>query len=112
MSDSKDWLALKGILEAIEKIISFSVAFNEPSELFADTKSFDAVCMNFIVIGEMADRISNDFKDSHSNIDWKGIKGLRNIIVHDYFGIDADEIWSIIKTEMVALKSSIQFYND
>lgn len=55
--------------------------------------------MNFVVIGEMVDKISDEFKKSLSNIEWIKIKGFRNIVAHDYFGIDAEEVLQIIKTK-------------
>lgn len=53
--------------------------------------------MNFVVIGEMVDRISTAYKTAHPDVDWKQIKGLRNIIAHDYFGVDAEELWQVVK---------------
>ncbi|MBN1292611.1 MAG: DUF86 domain-containing protein [Candidatus Latescibacteria bacterium] len=108
MSDTKDRLSLKGILDAAEKIVDFSRPFSNADDFFTDQKSFDAVCMNFVVIGEMVDRISDEFRQTNSEIDWKNIKGLRNIIAHDYFGVDAEEIWSIIKLHIPALIESIR----
>jgi len=63
--------------------------------------------MNFVVIGEMVDKLSNDFKTSHPKIEWMKIKGFRNIVAHDYFGIDAEEVWQIIKEKIPTLKSDI-----
>jgi uncharacterized protein with HEPN domain len=63
--------------------------------------------MNFVVIGEMVDKISDEFKKSHSNIEWIKIKGFRNIVAHDYFGIDAEEVWLIIKNKIPNLKIEI-----
>jgi uncharacterized protein with HEPN domain len=111
LSETKDSLALKGIVDAAESILTFTTTFFSADDLFADRKSFDAVCMNFIIIGEMADRISDEFKLKHSEIEWKNIKGLRNIIAHDYFGVDAEEIWSIIKLHIPALLESIRKIN-
>lgn len=108
MSEEKNHLSLRGILDSAERIINFSRPFLNADEFFTDQKSFDAVCMNFIVIGEMVDRVSDEFKLKYNTIDWKSIKGLRNIIAHDYFGVDAEEIWSIIKLHIPALIESIQ----
>jgi uncharacterized protein with HEPN domain len=63
--------------------------------------------MNFVVIGEMVDRISEEFKNNHPEVDWKNIKGLRNIIAHDYFGVDAEEIWQIIRNRIPVLKKAV-----
>jgi uncharacterized protein with HEPN domain len=108
LSDTKDILSLKGILDAADKIADFAAPFSNPDDFFADQKSFDAVCMNFIVIGEMVDRISDEFKQKNIDVDWKSIKGLRNIIAHDYFGVDAEEIWGIIQLNIPTLIKSIR----
>jgi uncharacterized protein with HEPN domain len=113
LSDKKDLLSLKGILDAADKIIDYSLQFSNADDFFSDQKSFDAVCMNFIIIGEMVDRISDEFKLKYSEIDWKNIKGLRNSIAHDYFGVDAEEILSIIRLHIPELIESVKkiFHN-
>ena len=63
--------------------------------------------MNFVVIGEMIEKLSEDFKDNHPTIEWQKIKGFRNIVAHDYFGIDAEEVWQIIKNKIPELKEDI-----
>ncbi len=55
----------------------------------------DAVVRNFEIIGEAAGRLPEEFKDAHSEIDWFRIRGFRNRIVHDYFGIDHSIVWQI-----------------
>ena len=104
---NKDADCLANILESIQKIEEYVVSLNNADELNIDTKSFDAVLMNFIVIGEMAAKLSDEFRISNSEIEWWKIKGLRNIVAHDYFGVDAEEIWQIIKNWLPKLKSYI-----
>ena len=60
-----------------------------------DSKTIDAVIRNFEIIGEAANRLSDEFKDQHSSIDWYRIRGFRNRIVHDYMGIDYGIVWDI-----------------
>ena len=62
----------------------------------SDDKTMDAVVRNFEIIGEAATRIDVDFQDSNPEIEWKRIRGFRNRIVHEYFGIDYEIIWEII----------------
>lgn len=89
----KDYACLLNILDSIDKIRQYSSSFSNADELYEDTKSFDAVLMNFVVIGEMSVKLSKSFKLSTKfQIDWLKISDLRNIIAHDYFGIDAEEI--------------------
>jgi len=55
----------------------------------------------------MIDKISEEFKKKHPEIEWIKIKGFRNIVAHDYFGIDAEEVWQIIKNKIPKLKADI-----
>lgn len=106
MSD-KDSHNLDAILEAISKINSFTKDYSDPDSFYDDDKTFDAVMMNFIVIGEMVLRISQKFKEANPQIDWNRIKGFRNLVAHDYFGIDAEEVWQIITNDLPDLKLKI-----
>ncbi|MBP7436852.1 MAG: DUF86 domain-containing protein, partial [Bacteroidia bacterium] len=58
-----------------------------------DNKTIDAVIRNFEIIGEATGRLPEVFKDQHTEIDWHKIRGFRNRIVHDYFGIDYSIVW-------------------
>ena len=60
--------------------------------------------MNIIIIGEMVTRLSEEFTQKFDHIEWHKIKGLRNIIAHDYFGVDAEEVWDIIKKHLPKLQ--------
>jgi len=68
--------------------------------------------MNFVVIGEMIDKISDEFKKKHPEIEWIKIKGFRNIVAHDYLGIDAEEVWQLIRNKIPTLKSDIKLLLD
>lgn len=103
----KDHINILAILEAIDKIEKNTEAINSSEEFEKDLKSFDACLMNFIVIGEMTLRLSADFIDKHSEIEWYKIRALRNIAAHDYFGIDAEKVWDIIKTKLPELKKEL-----
>lgn len=72
-----------------------------------DEKTVDAVVRNLEIIGEAANRLPDDFKIQHTDIEWRRIIGLRNRIVHRYFGIDLDIIWEILKNELPAFKEKI-----
>ena len=66
----KDSLNLLSIMDSISKIIQFTSNKRDLDAFFTDVKSFDAVMMNFIIIGEMVDRISEEFKKDNSQIEW------------------------------------------
>ena len=99
---------LKALIESIEKIELYSKEFTDADDFYHDQKSFDASMMQFVVIGEIISRLDEKFKATHNEIPWQKVKDFRNIIAHDYFGIDADEIWDIINTKLLPLKNDIE----
>jgi uncharacterized protein with HEPN domain len=104
----KDQDILANMVDAADKIEKYSAGFVNAEDLYNDSKTFDAILMNFIVIGEMAAKLSEEFKNRNPEIEWWKIKGLRNIVAHDYFGVDAEEIWQIIHNKISGLKLFIQ----
>ena len=80
----KDIVSVVSILDSIEKILEYTSKFNNPDDLYQDTKSFDAAMMNFIIIGEMADKLSDEIKkETSDSVDWRKVVGFRNIIAHN-----------------------------
>ena len=104
----KDKNCLQNILDSINKIDNYTQLFHNADELYNDNKSFDAVLMNFVIIGEMVFKLSDEFKQNNSSVDWSNIKGFRNIIAHQYFGIDAEEVWGIVHNELPNLKRELE----
>ena len=74
---------------------------------FADAKTRDAVVRNFEIIGEAAKRISEATKKQAPDIRWRTVAGLRDILIHNYMGVDWDEIWNIITNHLPKLQSDI-----
>jgi uncharacterized protein with HEPN domain len=68
----------------------------------------DAVIRNFEIIGEAANRLPAEFKDLHADIDWQRIRGFRNRIVHDYFGIDYKIVWLVKESFLPDLISRLK----
>ena len=104
---NKDIPNLKAILDSIQKIQDFTQFFSDADAFYVDQKSFDAVLMNFIIIGESANRVSLETQTNNSEIPWVKIKGLRNIVAHNYFGVDAEEVWQIIIYDLSTLKTNV-----
>ena len=63
---------------------------------------------NIQIIGEAVCRLSLEFMSRHSSVPWKDIIGMRNIIVHDYFGIDRDVVWRVVEKDIPELKCRIE----
>ncbi len=98
---------LDDMLESALKIKRYTA--NLDFESFTnDEKTIDAVVRNFEIIGEAANRIDPDFRTLHPEIEWKRIRGFRNRIVHDYFGIDYEIVWTIVENDIEELIDQIE----
>ena len=105
---SKDIILVKQMWQIIERIFEYSANFDNSDDFAADYKSFDATLMNFVALGETVGKLSDDFRDKHSGIEWSKIYAFRNIIAHDYFGIDDEEVFGIIKKHIPKLQTDLQ----
>ena len=101
-----DKFSLEAMLDGVDKIQRYSSKYNNPQDYY-DTVEFEASVMNFIILAEMVDRLSDEIKSENSSISWRNIKGFRNIAAHDYFGLDMDEVWDIIQNYLPKLQLNI-----
>ncbi len=94
------------ILDAIRKIVSYTEHIGY--EVFkSDEMRQDAVVRNFEVIGEAAKNIPDYFKKQHPGIAWNTITGMRNKLIHEYFGVSLSIVWETIQTDLPVLKRQI-----
>ncbi|MCM4156093.1 DUF86 domain-containing protein [Gramella sp. AN32] len=107
MSKRNDMLLINDILEGILKIFRYTKDMDFKAYM-KDEKTIDAVNRNFEIIGEAANRLSKIFIKENSNIPWVRIRGFRNRIVHEYFGVDNEIIWSIIKNDLNPLYHNLK----
>lgn len=95
MSNRDILLLLDDMLQSALKIRRYTSGYDY-EKFISEDKTVDAVVRNFEIIGEAANRIDDDFRIQNPEIEWKRIRGFRNRIVHEYFGIDHEIIWEII----------------
>ena len=107
MSKRDPSLLVEDIIDSANKILDYTANFSF-DEFTKDGKTIDAVIRNFEIIGEAANRLPEEFKDKHTNIDWHRIRGFRNRIVHDYFGIDYSIVWEIKESFLPALIETLK----
>ena len=107
MSKREPALLLEDVSLSIDKIERYIVGMS--ADIFkADEKTVDAVVRNLEIIGEAVRQIPPAFKERHNNVPWSQIAGLRNRIVHDYFGLDLEMIWYIVTSDLPELKKKIE----
>lgn len=95
------------ILEAIQRIEEYTEKMD--IEDFSESSLHqDAVMRNLSIIGEAVKAISLDIKEKYAAIEWRKIAGLRDILIHAYFGIDIDIVWDIVQNKLPELKNQIQ----
>jgi len=97
---------LEDILESIGKIEAY-IGDMEYDTFIDDGKTVDAVVRNLEIIGEASNKLPDEIKEKISVIPWHRMTGLRNIIAHEYFGIDLKIIWKIVKENLPEVKPSL-----
>ncbi|OGQ94874.1 MAG: hypothetical protein A2521_09565 [Deltaproteobacteria bacterium RIFOXYD12_FULL_57_12] len=102
-----DRLYLIHIAECIDKIETYAGSLDYDG-FVAQTIVQDAVLRKLQVLAESTQRLSDDFKAGHPEIEWYKIAGLRNILVHDYLGIDPETVWVVVADKLADLKSAAQ----
>lgn len=107
MSKRQPILLIQDILESGDKILSYTAGLTF-DQFRSDSKTIDAVVRNFEIIGEAANRLPEEFKDLHPDIDWQRMRGFRNRIVHDYFGIDFNIVWQIKETALLEMLEKLK----
>jgi len=106
-----DLLYLIHISECIGRIESY-LAGKTKEEFMSTTLLQDAVLRNLQTLAESTQRISDALKSRHQEIDWYRISGFRNILVHDYLGVDVERVWNILENDLPDLKRTIARMRD
>jgi uncharacterized protein with HEPN domain len=101
-----DHARLSHILDAIIEVENY--LFDADFDTFINNSMMRIACIKQMeIIGEASDHISEEIKTNFSVIEWAQIKGMRNIFVHEYFGIDSKLVWEIIKEDLPVLKVKV-----
>jgi uncharacterized protein with HEPN domain len=97
-------LYLDDILEAIHQIRTY-LADQDEEAFTKDRKTQDAVIRNLEIIGEAAGKLPEQTQNGETEIDWRKITGLRNILVHEYFGINLPIVWDVVQNKLGPLET-------
>ena len=99
-------LYLEDILTACAKIQRYTAGLSR-EQFLRDERTYDAVVRNLLVIGEAAKRLPDEIRSFRSDIDWKKIGAMRDILVHVYHGIDDDVLWSVTSGKIPELQAAV-----
>ena len=107
MSKRDPLVLVEDIMLAIQKIGRYTSQMDHDAFL-RNELVIDGVARNLEIIGEATRQLPEEFKRVHTQIPWTQIAGLRNRIVHDYFGLDLEIIWEIIQHDLPELEKQIR----
>ena len=95
-------LRIEDILISIERIMDYTQGMDF-EQFKADVKTVDAVIRNFEIIGEAASHIPEEISVAHPEIPWQDMRDMRNILAHEYFGINENIVWNTIQADLPPL---------
>jgi len=101
-----DSVYLRHILDAINKIESYISVGHDI--FFSDSHWQDAVIRQLEIMGEATKRLSQGLRNRYLDIPWKRMAGLRDVLIHDYFGVELDLVWQIAKIDLPKLKPEVE----
>ncbi len=103
---SRDSLYLRHILDAIEKVERYvAVGY---TEFMAQSHWQDSVIRQLEIIGEAVKRIAPEHLGRRSEIPWRQIAGMRDVLIHNYMGVDLEAVWQVTQRDLPALRQAVE----
>jgi len=111
MSRRTDTLYLRDIKEAIEAIQDYTreISFDD---FRIDRMRYSAVIREFEIIGEAVGKLESQVKDRYPEIAWQDIKDFRNLLIHEYFGVDLEIVWTVIQSDLPLLYETVAILHE
>jgi uncharacterized protein with HEPN domain len=104
----REWaIRIDDMITAVEKILSYTAGMDKAA-FAADERTIDAVVRNLIVIGEAAGHVPEDVVAASQQIPWARVRGMRDLAVHEYFGIDVNVLWDTVTVNLPSLPSLLR----
>lgn len=107
MSKRKPDVYLQDILESIEHIQKFLDGISE-DEFYENVEKQDAVLRRLEIIGEAVKHLPEEVREDHPDIPWRQIAGMRDIIIHEYFGVTLNMVWIVATDDILDLKTKVE----
>ncbi len=99
---------LEHIMEAIGKIERYAKLVADFDDFSKNELVFDAIVRQLEIIGEASNNISDEFQNEHANIPWRKIVGIRNTLIHEYFGVNKRVVWETCDHNLKELKAIVK----
>ena len=104
----RDWrFRVRDILDAVRAIERYTEGMTF-EEFAADARTIDAVVRNLMTIGESTRWIPEPIKDAHREVPWRTLRGVRNVVVHEYFGVDSEILWESVRSNLPPLAPKLE----
>lgn len=104
MKDDRVYLA--HVRDAIDRILDYTAVGK--GEFLDDTKTQDAVVRNLEILGEAAKNVSAELRQTHETVPWRRLAGMRDKLIHEYFGVNLDIVWQVVERELPMLKQQVE----
>ncbi|MDR0918708.1 MAG: DUF86 domain-containing protein [Oscillospiraceae bacterium] len=109
MKPNRDFYCLKEIIGYCDKIQKILSKFNSNYEIFLNSLEYQySISFCIFQIGECCNSLSDEFKNTHTHVEWRVIIGMRNIIVHDYGNVDLKKVWNTAIYDIPELKNNCE----
>jgi uncharacterized protein with HEPN domain len=102
---NRDTFYLRHIRDAIVKIMEYTSV--GPDRFLEESHWSDAVIRQLEIVGEATKRLSDDVRSQHPEVPWRRIAGLRDVLIHDYMGVDLDTVWEITQRQLPQLRKTV-----
>ncbi len=103
---NRDATYLQHILDAADRIDRYTSVGHD--QFMAESHWQDAVIRQLEIIGEATKRLSPDLRERHPDIPWRRMAGLRDVLIHNYLGVDLDSVWAISQRELPRLRQQVE----
>ncbi len=97
---------LEDIKESADRIEEYSQGMSK-AHFMEDIRTQDAIIRRLEIVGEAVKNIPEDFKSKYPNIPWKQIAGMRDVLIHGYFGVNLERVWAVVERDLPELKPKV-----
>jgi len=97
---------IRHIVESIERVEAYTKGLSRGAFL-ASPQAQDAVMRRLEIIGEAVKNLPKDFTEAHVDVPWQDIAGMRDVLIHEYFGVDAELVWHTVEQDLPTLKKKL-----